>query len=119
MKKILILVIGMMLSTSAASAATLETILSGMGASMSVSSGVVGTYFSGTSDANFILSTKNAKGTKAYATSSTVTKIYYKACEAIPCADVEAKDLLQDAPTDDASAITAITSFGTVLGESS
>ena len=117
MKKIFILVIGTALSASVASAATLETVLEGMGASMSVSSGVLGTYFSGDADGNFVLSTKNSKGTKAYATSSTVTKIYYTECAAIPCGTVEADDLLDTAPTTDASATTMIEGFGTVLGE--
>jgi len=118
MKKIYIVAFTLSLCAglASASASDLATILANMGGSTSLSSGVVGTYFSGTDDTNYILSTKNEKGSKAYATGSTATVIRWVGCALDPCGSTLTTDLLQTAPTTDNDAAAKVVAFGAVLG---
>ncbi len=107
-------IIGLSALATTALAANLSTVLSSMGGSSSLSGGVVGTYWTDANQASFAISTKNARGTKAYATSSGATKIYVKDCASDPCGNSTTTDLLTADPSD----FNDLSSFGSVLGGS-
>ena len=114
MKKLLITTFAIGLFASPVLAAELATVLTAMGGSTSLSSGVSGAYFTDATQAQFVIQTKNAKGTKIYTTGSATSKIYVDDCAADPCAAVQTADFLQADPADFA----VFTAYGTQLGGS-